>query len=105
MAATIIPTSIEDSNYRQIVSLSGVDYELFFAWNSRESRWYFSLSNDGVRLLSGIKVVINWPLIRPGQSLPMSPGMLIAIDATGAGVDPGLSDFGDRVTLMYVDNS
>lgn len=105
MSVTIIPVSTNDSNYRQIASLSGIDYELFLRWNSREGRWYFDLSRDGVRLLSGQKVVIEWPLIRPGQSLPLPPGILMAIDPTGAGTDPGLSELGDRVALMYADDA
>lgn len=99
-----IPTSQTESNYRQITTLDGVDYILNFRWNQREGRWYMTLSTASDGVIQGpVKVVADWPLVYPQQDPPLPPGTLLAFDTTGEGIDPGLSDFGTRVRLMYLD--
>jgi hypothetical protein len=100
-----IPTSTTESHYSQIVKLDGSDFILDFDWNQREGKWYLSVSTASDGMIQGpVKVVADWPLIYPRKDPPLPPGSLVAIDTTGEGLDPGLSDFGTRVRLVYLDS-
>lgn len=100
-----ILTSNIETNIRQIISLSGVDYELEMRWNSRDGKWYMSLKLDDEYVLAGVKMVADWPLTYYGKDLPLPPDVLMAMDSSGAGEDPGIGDFDERVFLTYFDTS
>jgi len=105
MSITILDTSIVESDYKQIVPLSGVDYEVALRWNGRDRRWFFSLSAmTGEKIISGQRVVANWPLTYPGKDLPYPPGIIMAMGSEENGTDPGLSELGERVVLMYLED-
>lgn len=104
MTVQIIPTSQEESNYKQITGLDGRDYELELRWNQRAGRWYLKISTAADGVIQGpTKIVADWPLVYPGKSLPLPPGALLAVDTTGEGRDPGLTELGGRVVLVYMD--
>lgn len=91
----------DESHFAKLVALSGVDFEFRFDWNQRESRWYLSIYKDGDAVHTGIKIVADWPLVMPGRQSPSPAGLLMAVDTTGVGTDPGLADLGARVQLCY----
>jgi hypothetical protein len=104
MAIFQINTDPDLPFYTQRTVLDGITYILSFEWNEREERWYLSLADSaGVTIVSGIKVVANYPL-NYLLTDPRAPGgILYALDISGTGQDPGLNDLGRRVTLMYID--
>lgn len=107
MATAIIslPTHDGAAYYSQRCRLDGRDYTLRFAWNQREGRWYLTLLDAEDNLLvSGVKIVSNWPLLRYYQYDPdVPPGELMAQDATGDNSPPGFDEMGigNRVELVY----
>jgi hypothetical protein len=101
-----IPAPSQDSNAPQITTLSGRDYEILYRFNQREGRWYLTIRSVAGEVIQGpVKIVADWPLIYPGQDLPLPPGTLIAIDTTGQGKDPGLAELGGRVLMFYFDEA
>lgn len=101
MATVIIPTS-ESVPFTEQVTLDGVVYELQFHFNQREGFWYFNiLDTNGVRIKSGIKVVVNFPLILRVTNLARPPGEILALDTAVEASDPGQDELGSRVALAY----
>jgi hypothetical protein len=102
MATWVIPTRTDLEFYTEQVELGGVVYRLTFAWNLRDSAWYMSIADvDGVAIVSGIRIVVDYPLLNSVSNADRPTGLLLAIDTSGAGLDPGLEDLGDRVLLMH----
>lgn len=100
-----IPLAKETPYTRQRVSLDGRAYLLDLAWNQRVGRWHISLLDaEAVPILSGAKLVPNWPLLRFKKwDTRCPPGELIASD-DGSGDDIGFFDIGGdspRVALVY----
>lgn len=106
MAIQRIPTSTDPElpHYVQRTALDGVEYELRFDWNQREQRWYLRIADaDGDVIAGDIKIVSGWPLLRRRRDDRLPPGALMAVDQTGNGEDPGLTELGERVLLLYFD--
>lgn len=106
MPQNVIPTERETrGNYSQRTVLDGREYLLLFRWNQREGRWYLTISDqDGAPIVSGVKIVVNFPLITNRiVDARRPPGEIFATDTTGADIDPGLDDLGSRVVLIYID--
>ena len=102
MATRIIPTLADSEHYSERVELDGTIYGLTFMWNTREEAWFLSVADaDGVALVSGVKLVADWQLFQSVSNASMPPGEMVAVDTSGAGLDPGLTDLGERVLLMY----
>lgn len=62
----------------------------------------------GQAIAKGVRLVVNWNLLRDITSELAPPGNLYAFDESTSskvlsGSDPGLDDFGTRVKLYYVD--
>jgi hypothetical protein len=99
-----IPTTSQHSNYPQRTTIDGVDYELLFMWNGRESKWYVSIFDaNGNALAVGRAVVANQPLFERDTSPDLPQGMLFAMDSSYEGSHPSLFELGDRVKIVYVD--
>lgn len=87
----------------QEIELDGRLYGLALRWNEREEVWYLTLSDQaGAPIVAGVRVVVDWDLLRKCVDARRPPGTLMAVDSTGEG-DPGLSDLGDRVKIVYVE--
>lgn len=105
MAIRIIPTTPGVAFSVRRVSLDGSEYVLRLRWNSREARWYMSLSDaDDVLIVGGVKLVAGWPLLRLVVDARRPPGQLVALDQAGD-ADPNLDDLGTRVVLVYIDQA
>lgn len=88
------------------VTLDGAEYLISLAWNQREGKWYLALSDsEGTPILSGVKVVADFPLLTLAKhDSACPPGEILASDTSGQGLDPFYDDMsGDspRVILMY----
>lgn len=99
----VIPLPTDLTNFDLQTLLDGVTYTLAFRWNIRAAAWFMDILNeDGdTVIVAGIKIVVDFPLnLYRADREP--PGILIAQDTLGSGVDPGLGELGDRVQLKYV---
>jgi len=47
----------------QTVSLGGIDYDITYTYNTRDSRWRMDISKQGVVVKSGIKIMENQSLL------------------------------------------
>lgn len=88
--------------YSQRVTLEGSTYNIILKWNERDSVWYMSLLTDeNVPLMSGVKVVSDFPLNRREASSDGPPGLFVAYDTSEEGIDAGFEELGERVLLFY----
>jgi len=102
MSLFIIPFS-EFPAFTQEATLDNIPYRLTFNWNTRGEYWTISIADrDEVKLISGIKLVMNYGLIRryPGRGQP--PGEFIVIDPSQQLEKAGRNDFQDKVSLVYL---
>ena len=84
------------------VDLSGVTYQFNFQFNSREGFWYFDLLDvDGNMLRSGVKCVVNFPLLLRWVEAERPEGYILVLDTREDSADPGLADLGVSGQLFY----
>ena len=97
-----LPTLVDTPSFEVECQLDGVLYVFAFRWNGRAEQWVFDLA-DATRdpIVSGIAVVVDFPLARRGADPRLPPGALFAVDTTNTQTDPGLVDLGRRVVLVY----
>ena len=91
-------------SFQQEVIIDESSYVLNFNWNSRGEFWELSFLN-ALRepLVMGIKLVLNYELIRQFQGYGLPDGALYAIDASGNNSKIEQNDFiNDRVSLIYI---
>jgi hypothetical protein len=106
MAIRVINTTSELSSYNQRTILDGREYILTLQWTQRASHWFLSIADqDGVAIANGLKLVANFPVNRRLTDARGPFGLIIPMDLSGSGRDPGLRDLGNRVLLTYVDVS
>ncbi len=108
MATFTIPTAPETPNYVQRTTLDGREFLLRFLHNQREDTWYMSILNTEEAIIkAGIKIVVDWPLIRKFRyDVRMPPGEFFARTAIAGNDDPpGIGELGEdqRVGLVYLD--
>ena len=104
MSIVEIQVHAELPNHSLVVSLDDTDYRMTLWWNTRDARWFLSVAlADGTALVSGVAVVVDYQLLQRFASVDLPPGMLLAVDTTGNGVEISQqSDLGDRVRLTYI---
>ncbi len=101
--AVTIPLRNDIPDYDLQVELDGQTYGIEMHWNFRSLQWAMSLFDaEGVAVALNIGVVVDFPLARRVQRSEMPPGVFIAVDTTGQNTDPGFSDLGTRVQLLYM---
>lgn len=99
--AITIPTRT-DPRYQIEVELDGSSYLFDFEWNDRAESWFLDVSSqNGTKLIAGIRVVVGFPLWNRYRNPELPSGDLSAVDTSGANLDPKLEDLGDRVALVY----
>ncbi len=102
MALQQINTSTTLTDYTQRTILDGREYVLHLRWNGRSAKWFLSvLDQDESPIVQGIKIVADFPLLESAVDDRLPPGVLLALDTTQEGRDPGLTELGDRVVLVY----
>lgn len=86
------------------VPLDGTFFTFRQRYNERVGSWVLDiLTGDGDVLAQGLTMradtAVNAHLrTRPG----MPTGVLLPLDTTNAGTDPGLAEMGQRVRLVYI---
>lgn len=104
MAMIEIPIDAGLYAWSQEVQLDGAQYTIAFRWNVRAQAWYWSLYDaDGVSIVEGRRLVVNWPLIRNVSLTNAPPGQFYAFNTSSPGADPGLKDLGTSVRLLYAE--
>lgn len=95
-----IPLDSTEPNFTQDVDLSGVTYRLRFTWNVRGQYWVVTLldTNDNI-IVSGQKLVTNFPLFYRIVSNDMPRGLLFCVDTAGNGITR--DNLGTDITLCY----
>jgi hypothetical protein len=84
------------------VELDGRTFGLEFRWNERDASWYLSLRDaDDAPLLSGLRVTVGHLYLSRFRLLGLPKGELEFVDTTGQDEDPGFTDLGSRVVLLY----
>lgn len=85
------------------VTLDGVPYTLRVLWNERFGYWSLSIAyRDGDAILTNIKMVNNFPLVKRFQRLPMK-GELFFVHRAGKIRRPTYDDVGGEYGLFYYD--
>jgi len=110
MATKIIPMEEAPTlaNFYLQVALDGTTYQLTFTYNSRSEHYFMSIDDaSGNNIRAGIKVVINWPLLRTIVTSGRPLGELIALDNRETDLEPAadplLEDLGNNVVIAYVE--
>ena len=63
MAVVALPVRTDAPHYEFTTDLDGVTFTLEFRWNDRANGWFVEIRDvNGVRLLSGRRVVVSLPL-------------------------------------------
>jgi hypothetical protein len=99
-----VPLPTGNPNFRIEVELDeGRTYFLNIRWNERAGAWFLAIDDaDGTRLVSCIRLVVNWPLFARFTDARLPRGSLALEDSQGEDKDPGLADLGSRVRMYYV---
>jgi len=85
------------------VTLDNVPYTLRVVWNERGGYWSLSVAlRDGEPLLTNIKMVNNYPLVKRFQRLDMA-GELFFLHKSGKTYRPTYDDVGGEYGLYYYD--
>lgn len=104
--AFIVPTFQSTSaSYTIEANLNNEAFKLNFTWNQRESSWYMDILDiDENHILSGIKLVSSYLLIRQYNAIPNLPkGDFYIVDLND---DPdtgnvSFDEFGKRFQLIF----
>jgi len=85
-------------------NLDESDYRFDFRYNKREGFWYFDMTDVlGNQLRSGIKCVINFPVIRTMAQQTRPPGEIMILNTQTSPLDPGLDDLGTISFFSYTE--
>jgi hypothetical protein len=106
VAVLEIPTRSDIDTYTFSVDLEGTAYGFAFHFNGRMQKWLMNiLAEDGTPILESLPAFVNTDIIGRFSDARLPPGHIIFIDKSGAALDPGLDDLGDRVRMFYIDST
>ena len=100
MAVVVLPTLTDSDNYGIKVTLESALYDFTFRWNYRESVWEMSIAG----VVDGLAIRVNTDLLACVPSISKPPGRFLALDTSGAGLDPDIDELGGRVVLTYTES-
>jgi hypothetical protein len=105
MSVLVLPVDSDAPAYDFEVSLEGAEYRFEIHWNARDGAWFYSLYDAAAEpLVHGRKIVLGANLLGRSVDRRLPPGVLLIIDSSGAGEDPGRQDLGTRCPLVYVES-
>lgn len=104
MSVSILDVQGDPLLFDQTNQMDGIQYLLTFTWSDRESCWYMDVGDqNGNEICSGVRLVVNFPLLRRFVSSTRPPGEIVAVDIGGTGQDIQVpAELGDRVLLVYI---
>ncbi len=81
---------------------STAKYYVELEWNDRGKKWYMKIFDENLSLIrAGIAVTLGAFLGRRCVDPRFPPGMIIASDTSGRGIEPTLDDIGTRVIVAF----
>ncbi len=88
------------------ITLDGARYTLSLFYVRRAGGWHFHLdADDGVRLLSGVRIVANVPLLNPYRNIDGVPrGLLQLLGSIIPPREPTRDEVGTLFELFYLFN-
>lgn len=95
------------SRYEFDIELAGEVWHLKFSWNAREEAWYMDIQTQNqVDIISGIKMVINYPLLNQYIAYNLPEGNFILWDLEQNPSTGGVTfdNFGKRYQLIFLSN-
>ena len=100
----ILPTRTDLPRYTFAMELEGTVYVFGLDYNDRDGAWYMSISTeDSTPLVLGRALRLGTLFLGDKLRSPGLPaGDFVLFDSSSGDVDPGLSDLGDRVSLVYL---
>jgi hypothetical protein len=106
MAVLEVQLPAKNPHFTVQLELEGVTYGLELRWNTVDEAWYLSVLNgEGVLIIAGRKVVIDFPLLSRFADARLPPGEFFAVDTSGNHEDATFEDFGTRVKLLYFEST
>lgn len=83
------------------VALGGTTYSVAARFNDENGVWTFDLTvtTGGVGLVVGVPILIGQDILGP---YALGIGGMLAADLSGAGLDAGADDLGERVTVTWL---
>ena len=106
MANISLPTRQNLPIYSYTIDLDGTTYTLRYRYNSRMEKWFLDFRTEtGESIVEGIPIVADWPIFDRFQDDRLPPGILFAFDTSGQAEDPGRYDLGNRVQMIYQEES
>lgn len=106
MEALLLPLRTDEAQwYDFTTTLDGKNYRFELLWNEREEAWYLSLFDQlDAALMTGKKLVPDFPLLFRLADRRRPPGELTLVDTGGNNALPTFRDLGRRHVLMYLTN-
>lgn len=84
-------------------TLDGAEFEFRLYWIERCEGWYMDLATAaGVDIIVGRRISVGSWLLRGVVHAQRPAGALTVVDLSGDDAEPGPTDLGDRVRLMYL---
>lgn len=104
--AVVIPCQSSLVHYQMSIVLAARTFVLAFRFNTRNSSWYMAVSDEEENaIVAGIRIVVDWPLGFRTVDVRRPRGIFVALDTSGQQLDPGLNDLGNRVQLLFFEES
>ena len=101
-----VPTFEGTLQYTYTVQFDGETYRMALTWNVRSQSWYLDIGDDNdVEIISGVRVTVDYPLAFRTRDPAAVPGMFFAVSLSDDNSDPGETDLGQRVRMIYFDES
>lgn len=98
-----IPTRSDLTHYKLSVDLDGKSFTIELRWSPRASAWFMALGDaEGTPLLTGIRVVVDTFFFSRYRDASFPLGDIFAYDTSSQQEDPGETDLGRRVMLLYL---
>lgn len=102
MAIVGIPVRSDIPCYDYEIQLEQVIYTLSICYNDRTGFWYMDIADqNGLNLLTGIKLVHGILLTNQYPSTSLPPGQFFIFDTTDQNSDPGRDTLGKIHKLFY----
>lgn len=100
-----IPLSSDQNALSYDVILNGEKFRLETIYNKRGEFWTLNIKDKaGSMLVSGLKMIADWPLSISKDYTPNLPrGTFILYDISGLSAEAGQNDLGDRHRLIFVE--
>ena len=85
------------------VTLEKREYKFRFQWDDRLQTWYCSYGLPNRWFQQGVKLSVDKPMFTTVVDEDrLKTGFLYCKDISKQGIEPGLTDLGDRVIIMYI---